>query len=82
MLSELCAQAGRVLDQFTPQGLSNVAWGLGRLEHHDPALMDGIAQAALRALPGFTAQELALLASGFAREPLGLPCAAALLLLR
>lgn len=70
-LAALCAQAQLLLPSFTPQGLSNTAWSLGRLGHRDSALMEGIAQASLRMLPSFSPHELALLASGFGGGALG-----------
>ncbi len=62
----MCSQARRVVSDFNHQGLCNVAWSLSRLGHHDPALMDELAVAALNQLEDFAPQELSMMASGFA----------------
>jgi hypothetical protein len=67
LLDALAARAELCIDEFSPPGLANVAWGFATLNHEAPFLFDAIARAAQMRINDFTPQELANLIVAFAK---------------
>jgi len=70
LLGVLTDEVARRAPYFTPQGLSNVAWGLARLDKLTQSLGEGISKAALREIGSFKPQELSNLAWAFGKARL------------
>jgi hypothetical protein len=60
------AAQGRMIGDFKPQELSNMAWSFTTLKHEAPSLLDAIARAAQGQINDFTPQEITKLAWAFA----------------
>jgi RAP domain len=66
LLNDIVSRAVLCIDDFSPQGLANVAWGFATLNREAPSLFDSIAIAARGRIHEFKPQELANTAWAFA----------------
>jgi RAP domain len=66
LLNAMAHQAELCVENFAPQGLSNVAWGFATLNHEAPSLFEAIARAAPVRINDFKPQELSNTAWSFA----------------
>jgi RAP domain/FAST kinase-like protein, subdomain 2 len=66
LLDALADKAELCVDDFVPQGLSNVAWGFATMNHKAPSLFDAISDAAQASMDDFNPQTLSNSAWAFA----------------
>jgi hypothetical protein len=59
LLHALASGIMRVIDQFNPQALTTVAWGMATMEYHNEKLGQAIKQACFSQLESFNQQDLA-----------------------
>jgi len=66
LLGQAAAAAANTLDQFTPQGLANTVWALGRLGFFSHAILEGAVERYVAQPDAFKPQEACNLLSGAA----------------